>query len=381
MQVIRNELTELRAQYADPRRTAIVTTQHDLAVEDLITPEDMVVTLSHTGYAKAQPVTQYQAQRRGGKGKIATTTKDEDFIDKLFIANTHDTILCFSSRGKVYWLKVHELPQAGRNARGRPMVNLLPLEADERINAVLPVHEYQEGMFVFMATSAGTVKKTPLVDFSRPLSRGIIALNLREDDQLIGVALTDGQCEAMLFASNGKVVRFEESKVRAMGRTASGVRGMRLTEDTQVIALMIAGPGSILMATANGYGKRTAVDQFPAHNRGGQGMIGIRTNERNGSLVGAVLVQEEDEIMLISDGGTLVRTKVADVRLMGRATQGVKLISLADKEQLASLARITAESIDAEDPEDMEDTDGEIDTTSSEQDADTISEPSPNSDV
>ncbi|KOR30816.1 DNA gyrase subunit A, partial [Achromatium sp. WMS3] len=356
MQVIRNELLELRSQYTDPRRTGIESTQQDLAIEDLITPEDMVVTLSHAGYAKSQPVTQYQAQKRGGKGKVATTTKDEDFIDKLFIANTHDTILCFSSVGKVYWLKVHELPQAGRNARGRPIVNLLPLEANERINAVLPIHEYQEGIFVFMATSNGTVKKTPLLDFSRPLARGIIALNLRDNDKLIGVALTDGNQEIMLFASNGKVVRFPESQVRTVSRTASGVRGMKLAEDAQVIALLIAtGPGSILMATANGYGKRTAIDQFTPHNRGGQGMIGIRTNERNGAQVGAILVQEDDEIMLISDGGTLVRTKVASVRLMGRATQGVRLINLTEQEKLAGLARIEADTIDTQvDASDLE---------------------------
>jgi DNA gyrase subunit A len=351
MQVIRDELTVLRDQYGDARRTEIVLTQQDLSREDLITPEDLVVTLSHAGYAKAQPVTQYQAQRRGGKGKTATSTKDEDFVDKLFIANTHDTILCFSSRGKVYWLKVYELPQAGRNARGRPMVNLLPLEQGERINAVLPVHEYLSGSFVFMATSSGTVKKTPLEDFSRPLARGIIAVDLREDDQLVGVALTDGEREVMLFTSNGKAIRFQESEVRAMGRTACGVRGMRLAQGERIISLIIAGPGTILMATANGYGKRTALDQFSVQGRGGQGVICIRTNERNGQQVGAVLVQEEDEIMLITNGGTLVRTRVADVPVTGRATQGVKLISLSGEERLVGLDRI----------EPMEE-DGELDT-------------------
>jgi len=340
MRVIRDELIGLREQYADARRTEIVTTQQDLSLEDLITPEDVVVTLSHEGYAKAQPVTQYQAQRRGGKGRIATTTKDADFVDKLFVANTHDTILCFSSRGKVYWLKVYELPQAGRTARGRPMVNLLPLEQGERINAVLPVHEYRADAFVFMATSLGTVKKTPLEDFSRPLARGIIALDLRENDQLVGVALTDGNREAMLFTSDGKAIRFPEASVRAVGRTACGVHGIRLAEGARVISLIIADPGHILMATANGYGKRTALDQFPTRGRAGQGVICIRTSERNGQQVGAVLVQEEDEIMLITDGGTLVRTPVANVSVVGRATQGVKLISLSGEERLVGLDRI-----------------------------------------
>lgn len=340
MAVIRTELEAIRTQYGDARRTEIMGVQHDLVTEDLITPEAVVVTLSNQGYVKAQPVSQYQAQRRGGKGKIATTTKDEDFIDKLFIANTLDTILCFSSRGKVYWLKVYELPQAGRNARGRPIINLLPLEPEERINAVLPIHEYQAGIFVFMVTSSGTVKKTPLEDFSRPLARGIKAVELREDEQLIGVALTDGQREVMLFTSDGKAIRFKESEVRSMSRTAHGVRGIRVHENAQVIALIIAGTGTILMATANGYGKRTIVDEFTAHGRGGQGVICILTNERNGPQIGAVLVQDSDEIMLISDGGTLVRTTVANISLVGRRTQGVKLISLAEGEKLVGLDRI-----------------------------------------
>jgi DNA gyrase subunit A len=340
MQVIREELIAIRDQYGDGRRTEIVTTRQDLSLEDLIAPEEVVVTLSHAGYAKAQPVAQYQAQRRGGKGKTATATKDQDFVDKLFVANTHDTILCFSSRGKVYWLKVYELPQAGRNARGRPMVNLLPLEQGERINAVLPVHDYTEGWYVFMSTSSGTVKKTPLEDFSRPLARGIIAVDLRDDDQLVGVALTDGQREVMLFTSDGKAIRFHESNVRAMGRTACGVRGIRLAEGQRVISLIIADTGDILIATEKGYGKRTAVDQFPTKGRAGQGMISITTSERNGAQVGAVLVQEEDEIMLITAGGTLVRTRVADVSRLGRATQGVKLISLSGDEKLAGLERI-----------------------------------------
>ncbi len=354
MEVIRDELVAIRDQYGDERRTEIVVNHLDLSLEDLITPEDVVVTLSHSGYAKAQPLEQYQAQRRGGKGKSATATKDEDFVDKLFVANTHDTILCFSSRGKVYWLKVYELPQAGRGARGRPMVNLLPLEQGERINAVLPVHEYTDDTYVFMATSSGTVKKTPLKDFSRPLSRGIIAVDLRENDQLVGVALTDGQREVMLFSSDGKAMRFQESAVRPMGRTACGVRGIRLGEGRRVISLIIVDEGDILIATEHGFGKRTPVDQFPTKGRGGMGVISIKTSERNGAQVGAVQVREEDEIMLITAGGTLVRTRVADVSLVGRDTQGVRLIRLTGKETLAGLERIVPDADDTEDAEDTE---------------------------
>jgi DNA gyrase subunit A len=361
MQVIRDELLAIRDQYGDARRTEIVMTQLDLSLEDLITPEDVVVTLSHAGYAKAQPLDQYQAQRRGGKGKSATATKDADFVDKLFVANTHDTILCFSSRGRVYWLKVYELPQAGRSARGRPMVNLLPLEPGERINAVLPVHEYTKDWYVFMATSSGTVKKTPLKDFSRPLARGIIAVDLREEDQLVGVALTDGKREVMLFTSDGKAIRFKESTVRAMGRTACGVRGIRLAEGQRVISLIIADRGHILMATEKGYGKRTAIDQFPTKGRAGMGVISIKTSERNGPQVGAVLVQEEDEIMLITDGGTLVRTRVADVSLLHRDTQGVKLISLSEPEKLAGLERIAPEEAGADEAGDASDAASEKD--------------------
>jgi len=353
MQVIRDELIEVRDQYGDERRSEIVITRQDLSLEDLIVPEEVVVTLSHGGYAKAQPLDQYQSQRRGGKGKTATSTKDEDFVEKLFVANTHDTILCFSSRGKVYWLKVYELPQAGRTARGRPMINLLPLEDGERINAVLPVHEYTEDWYVFMATSSGTVKKTPLKDFSRPLSRGIIAVDLREDDQLVGVAITDGEREVMLFTSDGKAIRFHESSVRSMGRTACGVRGIRLAEGQRVISLIIVDEGDILMATERGYGKRTAVDQFPIRGRAGQGVISITTSERNGPQVGAVLVQEDDEIMLITNGGTLVRTRVADVSRVGRNTQGVTLIRLSEQEKLAGLERIEPEENGA--PEDGSD--------------------------
>ena len=342
MQVIRDELMVIREQFGDARRSEIVVDQMDLTLEDLITEEDVVVTLSHQGYAKAQPVTVYQAQRRGGKGKIATSTKDEDFIDKLFVASTHDTILCFSSRGKVYWLKVYELPQAGRNARGRPMVNLLPLEEGERINAVLPIREYSEDRYVFMATASGTVKKTPLVDFSRPRTAGIIAVDLREDDQLIGVDITDGRQSIMLFTSAGKAVRFDEKDVRTMGRTACGVRGVRLSEGQRVISLIIASDGDVLTVSANGYGKRTPVAQYPIKGRGGMGVISLRTSDRNGAQVGAVRVNEDDEIMLITDGGTLVRTRVNDVSQLGRDAQGVKMISLSKGEHLIGIERIEA---------------------------------------
>jgi DNA gyrase subunit A len=347
--VIRDELVEIKEQFGDERRSEIVTTQQDLTLEDLITEEDVVVTLSHEGYAKSQPLDVYQAQRRGGKGKAATATKDEDFVEKLFVANTHDTILCFSSRGKCYWLKVYELPQAGRNARGRPMVNLLPLEAGERINAVLPIREYDEDKFVFMATASGTVKKTPLTDFSRPRTSGIIAVDLREDDQLIGVDITDGESRIMLFTSAGKAIRFEETSVRAMGRTACGVRGVKLGEGQRVISLIIGDDGDVLTVTENGFGKRTAVEQFPVKGRAGMGVISIKTSERNGDQIGAVRVFEDDEIMLITDGGTLVRTRVADVSQMSRDTQGVKMISLTKKEKLIGIERIEALEGDEDD--------------------------------
>ncbi len=340
MQVIRDELAEMRAQYGDERRTEIIASQEDLTIEDLITEEDVVVTLSHEGYAKAQPITAYTSQRRGGKGKAATSVKDEDFIDKLFVASTHDTILCFSSRGKVYWLKVYELPQAGRTARGRPIVNLLPMEEGERINAILPIREYAEGQFIFFATSNGTVKKTPLTDFSRPRASGIIAIELREDDHLIGVELTRGDQDVLLFSNAGKAIRFNEQDVRAMGRSSVGVRGMKLQSEQHVISLIIASEGDILTATENGYGKRTGVDDYPRHGRGGQGVKSIQTSERNGEVIGAELVGEEDEIMLITSRGTLVRTKVDEVSIMGRNTQGVKLISLGEGEKLSGIERI-----------------------------------------
>src|SRR6056300_1713018 len=342
MEVIRGELNEIRDQFGDERRSEIVHTQVDLTLEDLISEEDVVVTLSHEGYAKAQPIDVYQAQRRGGKGKTATSTKDEDFIEKMIVANTHDTILCFSSRGKCYWLKVYELPQAGRNARGRPMVNLLPLEQDERINAILPIREYSEDKFIFMATASGTVKKTPLTDFSRPRSSGIIAVDLRDDDQLIGVDLTDGEQSIMLFTSAGKAVRFDESTVRAMGRTACGVRGVKLGEGQRVISLIVGTDGDVLTATENGYGKRTPIEQYPVKGRAGMGVKSIKTSERNGEQVGAVRVTGDDEIMLITDGGTLVRTSVADISQMSRDTQGVRLISLRNDEKLIGIERIEA---------------------------------------
>ncbi|MGE5152885.1 MAG: DNA gyrase subunit A, partial [Bdellovibrio bacteriovorus] len=342
MAVIRDELTALRDQFGDARRTQIQVDHTDLTLEDLIAPEDVVVTLSHQGYVKAQPISDYQAQRRGGKGKSATSFKEEDFIDRIFVANSHDTVLCFSSRGRVYWLKVYELPQAGRGARGRPMVNLLPLEPGERINAVLPVRAYEEGNFVFMATSTGTVKKTPLTDFSRPLSRGIIAIDLHEEEVLVGVAITDGNQDLMLFTSAGKAVRFSEAHVRAMGRAAHGVRGVWLEEGQRVVSLLVCEPGTVLSVTENGYGKRTPIEDFPAKGRGTKGVIAISTSERNGAQVGAVLVRPGDEIMLITEGGTLVRTPVDPISVVGRTAQGVKLISLGEGERLRHVERIVA---------------------------------------
>ncbi len=340
MAVIREELVEMRDQYGDSRRTEIQDNHADLCLEDLVQEENVVVTLSHSGYAKAQSLDSYRSQKRGGRGKSATTMKEKDFIDKLFIANTHDTLLCFSSRGKVYWKKVYELPQGGRAARGKPIVNLLPLEEGERINAVLPTREFEEGKYVFMVTASGVVKKTPLASFSRPRPSGIIALDLREGDQLVGVDFTDGEREIMLFCSGGKVIRFAEQDVRPMGRTARGVKGIEVPPGQQVIALIIAGSGTILTVTEQGYGKRTAIKEYRIQGRGGQGIISIRTTPRNGSVVGAVQVEEEDEIVLITNGGTLIRTPVDDISLMGRNTQGVKLINLPEDERLVGIERI-----------------------------------------
>jgi len=340
MQVIRDELNEIKQQYGDGRRTEIIASQEDLTIEDLITEEDVVVTLSHEGYAKSQPVSSYSAQRRGGKGKAATSVKEEDFIDKLFVVNTHDTILCFSNKGKLYWLKVYELPQAGRTARGKPIVNLLPLSEGERINAMLPIREYEEGKFVFFATEQGTVKKTPLSDFSRPRSSGIIAIEMREGDHLVGVELTSGDQDVILFSSSGKAIRFNEQDARPMGRNAVGVRGIKLTEGHKVISLILADEGHVLTATENGYGKRTPVSDYPVHGRGGLGVISIQTSKRNGLVTGAELVSDDDEIMLITNGGTLVRTRVDEISIMGRNTQGVKLISLGEEEKLSGIERI-----------------------------------------
>ena len=342
LEVIKTELVEVRDAFGDERRTEIVQDHSDLSVEDLIPEEEVVVTLSHGGYAKAQPIEAYQAQKRGGRGKSATKVKDEDFIDNLFVANTHDTILCFSSRGKMYWLKVFQVPQASRGSRGKPIVNLLPLEDGERINAVLPIREYTDGHFVFMATSGGTVKKTPLSQFSRPRASGIIAIDLRGDDKLVDVAITDGNAEILLVASHGKSIRFVEGDVRPMGRGAAGVRGIKLPAGHEVIALSIMREGLILTATENGYGKRTNVDDFPVQGRGGQGVIAIQTTERNGDTVGATLVADEDEVMLISSNGTLVRTAVDDISVMGRNTQGVRLIRVGGGQRLVGLARIEA---------------------------------------
>jgi DNA gyrase subunit A len=345
--VIREELAEIREAFGDERRTEIVQDHSDLSVEDLIPSEEVVVTLSHGGYAKAQPIGTYQAQKRGGRGRSATKVKDEDFIDNLFVANTHDTILCFSSRGKMYWLKVYQVPQASRGSRGKPIVNLLPLEAGERINAVLPIKDYTEDSFVFMATSGGTVKKTPLSQFSRPRTNGIIAIDLR-DDKLVDVAITDGSAEILLVASSGKSIRFKESDVRPMGRGAAGVRGIKMADGHEVIGLTIIRDGLILTATENGYGKRTAVDDFPVQGRGGQGVIAIQTSERNGRTVGAAQVNDDDEIMLISSNGTLVRTAVDDISIQGRNTQGVRLIRVGSDQRLVGLARIESIEDDEE---------------------------------
>jgi DNA gyrase subunit A len=341
-QVVRAEIVEIRDTYGDARRTEINRDHLNLSTEDLIEPQDVVVTLSHAGYAKAQPVSDYQAQRRGGRGRSATTVKDEDFVEKFFVAHTHDTLLCFSNRGKVYWLRVFELPQAGRGSRGRPIVNLLPLEEGEKISAVLPVKQFDERHFVFMATSSGTVKKTPLDAFSRPRTSGIIAVDLRGDDHLVGVALTDGTRQILLCTSGGKAIRFHEDEVRPMGREAAGVRGVRLGEGQRVIALLVLGEGHVLTASENGYGKLTPLEEFPGHGRGGQGVIALQTTERNGATVAALQVLPQDELMLISSTGTLVRTPVADISVVGRNTQGVRLIRLSEGERLTGIERVAA---------------------------------------
>ncbi|MBF0751835.1 MULTISPECIES: DNA topoisomerase (ATP-hydrolyzing) subunit A [unclassified Pasteurella] len=381
MEVIREELEEVKSQFGDERLTEITTASGDIDLEDLIAQEDVVVTLSHEGYVKYQPLTDYEAQRRGGKGKSATKMKEEDFIEKLLVANTHDTILCFSSRGRLYWLKVYQLPQASRGARGRPIVNILPLQENERITAILPVSAYEEDKFVVMATAGGIVKKIALTEFSRPRSSGIIALNLRDEDELIGVDITDGNNEIMLFSSQGRVVRFAETAVRAMGRLATGVRGIKLaltndmsedesaveieevsdenTEESldlnidKVVSLVIPkGEGAILTATQNGYGKRTQLSEYPTKSRNTKGVISIKVSERNGKVVAATQVEETDQIMLITDAGTLVRTRVSEVGIVGRNTQGVRLIRTAENEQVVSLERVC----DMDDEETSEET-------------------------
>ncbi|MDB2410592.1 DNA gyrase subunit A [Pseudomonadales bacterium] len=339
--VIREELADLVQNFGDERRTEITASKRDLTVEDLISEEDRVVTISHGGYAKSQPLDDYQAQRRGGMGKSATSVKDEDFVEHLLIANTHNTILLFSNVGKVYWMKVFQIPVAGRNSRGRPVVNLLPLDEGERITSILPVAEYTEGHYIFMATASGTVKKTALTDFARQRSVGLRALELDEGDVLIGTAITDGESDVVLVSSAGKAVRFRESEVRAMGRTARGVRGIRLEEGQRLISLMIPKPeGRVLTVSENGYGKRTAIDEFPVKGRGTRGVIGMQTSDRNGQLVGAIQVTTGDQMMLISDQGTLVRCRIDEVSELGRNTQGVRVIRLKEGESLVNVARI-----------------------------------------
>ena len=366
MEVIRDELVEIKAQYGDERRTEINAAAHDISLEDLITEENVVVTLSHEGYVKYQALSDYEAQRRGGKGKSATKMKDEDFIERLLVANTHDTILCFSTAGRLYWLKVYQLPLASRAARGKPIVNLLPLEADERITAILPVREYAEDKYIFMATAFGTVKKTPLTAYSRQRASGIIAVNLNDGDSLIGVDITDGSNEIMLFTDAGKVVRFKEAEettvvdengnpvldeegnpeirfkgVRPMGRTATGVRGIKMPDEQRVVSLIVPKTdGAILTVTENGYGKRTQLEDYPSKSRATQGVVSIKVSERNGAVVGAVQVDDNDEIMIISNRGTLVRTRVNEVSTVGRNTQGVILIRTIDEEQVVGLQRI-----------------------------------------
>ena len=341
MEIIREELVEIRDEYGDERQTVIIETMEDLTMEDMIPEQDMVVTLSHGGYAKTQPLDTYRAQRRGGRGKTASTVKDEDYIDHLMVANTHDTILCFTNLGKVFWLRVFQIPPASRTARGRPVINILPLDKDEKITAMLPVHEYTENEFIFMVTLNGTVKKTPLMDFSRQRSTGLIAIELEEGNTLVSAAITDGTRDVMLFGSGGKVIRFKESDVRAMGRTARGVRGIKLKAGQKVISLMIPDDdGLVLIASHKGYGKRSSIEEYSVIGRGGQGVIGMKTSERNGDVVGAVQVFPGDEAILISDKGTLVRIPTDQVSIQGRNTQGVRLINLTRDEHLVGMAAV-----------------------------------------
>jgi DNA gyrase subunit A len=359
MEVIREELVEMREKYGDERKTEIVQNQEELSLEDLINEEDVVVTLSHGGYVKAQPIADYRAQKRGGRGKSAAATKDEDFIERLIVASTHDTVLCFSTRGRLYWLKVYQLPQAGRTARGKPINNLLSLEDGERITAFLSVREYAEDKYIFMATKRGIVKKTPLTAFSRQRSAGLIAVELRDDDELVGVEVTDGESDIMLFASGGKAVRFTESVVRSMGRTARGVKGMKLDAGETIISLIVPDKSHILTATKNGYGKRTPLEEYPCKGRGTKGVISVQTSERNGEVIGAVQVDDSEEIMMISSGGILVRTKVAEVGSQGRNTQGVRLIRLDKGTELVGLERVEESEEIADDSDDDSSNDAE----------------------
>lgn len=349
MRIVSDEMVAIKEQFADQRRTEIIQSQQDITLEDLVADEMVVATISNLGYAKIQPLTDYQAQRRGGRGRSATSVKEEDFVEHLLIANTHDTLLCFTSHGRLYWLKTYLLPQAGRSARGKPLVNLLPLEQDERVNALLPLREYGENDFVVMATRNGVIKKTELKHFANPRNSGIIAIGLDDDDYLIGAQLTTGQQDIMLFSDAGKVIRFNENDVRAMGRTARGVRGMKLAKDQFVVSLVIADQdGVILTATENGYGKRTALDEYRLCKRGGQGVISIQVNQRNGKVIGALQVDDGEQIMLITNGGIVVRTHVAEISLVGRNTQGVRLINLAESESLVGLQRIDDVELDEE---------------------------------
>jgi DNA gyrase subunit A len=351
-QMIVEELAAIRQQFGDKRRSEIVHNAQDLSLEDLITPQDVVVTLSHTGYIKSQPLEEYRSQRRGGRGKQAAATKEDDFIDKMFVANTHDYILCFSSLGQVYWLKVYEVPQGSRTSRGKPIVNLFPLSEGEKINAILPVKEFDENHFVFMATAMGTVKKTALVEFSNPRKSGIIAINLDEGDYLIGAEVTNGTQDIVLVSNGGKAVWFDEEDVRAMGRNTRGVRGMKITKDQQVLSLLVAenDQQTVLVATENGFGKRTVLADFRHSGRGTQGVKAIAISERNGMVVAARLVNDEDEIMLITTGGVLIRTRVKEIRELGRATQGVTLINLGDGEKLSGLEKV----VETDDEEEAE---------------------------
>jgi len=347
MGLIKDELIQIRDEYGDERRSEIVESQEDLTMEDLITPQEMVVTLSNGGYAKTQPLSDYQAQRRGGRGRSASAVKEEDFIEKLLVTNSHDTLLCFSDRGKVYWLRTFQIPIASRAARGRPVVNILPLGEGERITAMLPIEGYGEDQFIFMATANGTVKKTPLMDFARPRSSGLIAIELEDDNTLIGASVTDGASDVMLFSSGGRAIRFKEQDVRAMGRSARGVRGIKLRASEAVISLIIPNAaGTLLLASEKGYGKRTPVEEFSVIGRGGQGVISMKLSERNGSLVGVAQVGSGFEVLLISDQGTMVRTRVDEVSILGRNTQGVRLINLSEGESLVGLASFDEPELD-----------------------------------